>query len=86
MGARHLVEADGYRGLVDQGTATARSSQRVRRAAYNGDWRDLNLSSSDRAMFTGGGTDDRETGRELASGFAQELGREVFDALLRRVP
>ncbi|HEX9938198.1 MAG TPA: hypothetical protein VGB15_13780 [Longimicrobium sp.] len=81
-----VVDAAGWGRVADQGTVTARSSARFRRGDYRGDWRTLVLPASDRPLFTGrGGGDDRETVRELVNGLSGGLGREVYDAVLRRI-
>jgi hypothetical protein len=84
-----VVDAAGFGGSsYDSGDVTARSNAHFRRATYAGNWRDLALTSSEASLFERG--DDagynRETVRELADGLSGRLGREVFDALLRRVP
>lgn len=82
-----VLDAAGWGSALDQGTATARSGASFRRASYNGDWRTLQLPASDRELFDDGDRGyDRETVRELVSGLEDELGREVYDALLRRIP
>ncbi|MFL5387044.1 MAG: hypothetical protein ACJ8GN_31500 [Longimicrobiaceae bacterium] len=84
--AWRLVEVEGYRGLRDQGTVSARGSARFRHATYAGDWRDLQLSQPERMLFQRPDEGyDRETVRELADGLSDQLGRAVFDALLRRI-
>ncbi|HEU4559649.1 MAG TPA: hypothetical protein VFS20_17485 [Longimicrobium sp.] len=81
-----VVDAAGWGRVADQGTVTARSSARFRRGDYRGDWRTLVLPASDRALFTARGQgDNRETVRELVNGFSDRLGREVYDAVLRRI-
>lgn len=81
-----VVDASGWGSVLDQGGATARSGARFRRAEYRGDWRTLDLPASDRALFDrGDAAFDRETVRELVSGLSSRLGREVYDALLRRI-
>jgi tetratricopeptide (TPR) repeat protein len=82
-----IVDAAGWGSALDQGTATARSTADFRSASYNGDWRTLQLPASDRELFDEGDRGyNRETVRELVSGLEGELGREVYDALLRRIP
>jgi tetratricopeptide (TPR) repeat protein len=80
-----VVEVGGYRGEVDRGDASAHSERRFRRAVFSGDWRTLQLTPSERALFEhdedGGGFRSREVADDLAA----RLGREVYDALLRRV-
>jgi len=82
-----LVEVDGVGGTRDQGTVSARGSTRFREGAYAGDWRDLQLSQAERMLFQRRPDEgyDRETARELASSLSDQLGRAVFDALLRRI-
>jgi hypothetical protein len=80
-----VAEAEGWRGVVERGSATAHDEQRFRRAEYAGDWRTLELSSADRALFERGGEASGVRVRELAGELAQELGRDIFAALLRRV-
>jgi hypothetical protein len=81
-----LVDVDGYHGGGDLGSVSAHAATRFRHATYAGDWRDLQLPQAERALF--GRQDegyDRETARELANGLSEQLGRAVFDALLRRI-
>jgi hypothetical protein len=81
-----VVDASGWGSVIDQGTATARSGADFRKAEYKGDWRTLVLPASDRVLFDEGDRGyGRETVRELTSGLTDELGREVYDALLRRI-
>jgi hypothetical protein len=81
-----VVDAAGWGSVIDQGTATARSGADFRKAEYAGDWRTLVLPASDRVLFDEGDRGySRETVRELVSGLSDELGREVYDALLRRI-
>jgi len=81
-----VVDAAGYGRVLDTGTATARSSARFRRGDYKGDWHTLVLPFTDRVLFGERGNGyGRETVRELVSGLSSELGREVFDTVLRRI-
>jgi tetratricopeptide (TPR) repeat protein len=81
-----VVDAAGWGRVADQGTATARSSARFRSADYHGDWRTLQLSLADRTLFASAGRGyTRETVRELVSGLSERLGRDVYDAVLRRI-
>jgi len=80
----HVV--DGWGRMTEEGTADARSTARFRQADYHGDWRTLQLSLADRTLFASGGRGyTRETVRELVSGLSTRLGRDVYDAVLRRV-
>lgn len=81
-----VVDASGWGRVADQGTVTARSSARFRHATYRGDWHTLQLPFTDRVLFAGQGqSTPRETVRELVSGLSDRLGREVYDAVLRRI-
>ncbi|HEX8906221.1 MAG TPA: hypothetical protein VF771_15335, partial [Longimicrobiaceae bacterium] len=81
-----VVGAGGWGSVVDQGSATARSGANFRKAEYKGDWRTLDLPISDRALFDEGDVGyNRETVRELVSGLTDRIGRDVYDALLRRI-
>ncbi|HSU16303.1 hypothetical protein [Longimicrobium sp.] len=81
-----VVDASGWGSVIDQGSATARSGADFRKAEYRGDWRTLVLPASDRVLFDEGDRGyGRETVRELVSGLSDELGREVYDALVRRI-
>ncbi|HYH81289.1 MAG TPA: hypothetical protein VEX86_15905 [Longimicrobium sp.] len=81
-----VVDASGYGRVADQGTVAARSTARVRRGEYRGDWRTLQLGYSDRALFAAAERGySRETVRELVNELAARLGRDVYDAVLRRV-
>ncbi|HEX8242264.1 MAG TPA: hypothetical protein VF541_02165 [Longimicrobium sp.] len=80
-----VVDASGWGSVLDQGGATARSGARFRRAEYKGDWRTLDLPAADRALFDRGDAFNRETVRELVSGLSSRVGRDVYDALLRRI-
>jgi hypothetical protein len=81
-----LVEVDGFRGTRDQGTVSGRGSTRFREAVYAGDWRDLQLSQAERMLFQRPDEGyDRGTAREVANSLSDQLGRAVFDALLRRI-
>lgn len=73
---------------ADRGDVSARAAARFRRATYAGDWRDLQLTGDERRLFDGrrDPDDDRETVRSLSDDLSNRLGREVYDALLRRVP
>lgn len=81
-----VVNAEGFRGSDEQGNVSARAGSRFRRATYAGDWRDLDLPQGERMLFQRADEGyDRETVRELANGLSERLGREVFDAILRRI-
>ncbi len=81
-----VVDASGWGSVIDQGSATARSGAQFRKAEYKGDWRTLELPMSDRVLFDEGDRGySRETVRELVSGLADEIGRDVFNAVLRRI-
>lgn len=81
-----LVDVEGYRSAVEEGTVSARSATRFRHATYAGDWRDLELPQAERALFQRQDEGyNRETVRELANGLTDPLGRAIFDALLRRI-
>jgi hypothetical protein len=81
-----VVDAAGWGSVIDQGSTSGRASARFRRAEYHGDWRTLQLPYGDRALFDRGDTGfDRETVRELTTNLSSRLGREVYDALLRRI-
>jgi tetratricopeptide (TPR) repeat protein len=81
-----VVDAAGWGRVADQGTVNARSSARFRHADYRGDWRTLQLPAADRALFSPAGQGyTRETVRELVSGLSDRLGRDVYDAVLRRI-
>lgn len=83
----HVVDAAGWDRVAEEGTADARSTARFRRAEYRGDWRTLDLPLADRTLFASAGRGyTRETVRELVSGLSDRLGRDVYDAVLRRVP
>jgi hypothetical protein len=72
--------------VIDQGTSTARSTADFRKAEYRGDWHTLVLPASDRVLFNEGDTGySRETVRELVNGLSDRIGRDVYDALLRRI-
>jgi tetratricopeptide (TPR) repeat protein len=81
-----LVDADRYQVAGDEGSVTARSAMRFRRATYAGDWHDLELPQAERILFQRPDEGyNRETVRDLANGLTEPLGRAVFDALLRRI-
>jgi tetratricopeptide (TPR) repeat protein len=80
------IAANAGRGVVDRGDASDHASTNFRRATYVGDWHDLELSSTDRAMFEQrDARDTQDMLRKVARGLSGRIGRDVFDALLRRV-
>jgi tetratricopeptide (TPR) repeat protein len=80
------VDASAGRGIVDRGDANDHASTHFRRATYAGNWRDLTLSSADRDLFEQrDARDNPEMLRSVSRGLARRIGRDVFDALVRRV-
>jgi hypothetical protein len=80
------IAANAGRGVVDRGDASDHASTNFRRSTYAGDWHTLDLSAADRALFEQ--RDPRDTEdllRKVARGLSGRVGRDVFDALLRRV-
>jgi tetratricopeptide (TPR) repeat protein len=73
-------------GSDERGSVTGRGTTRFRRASYAGNWTDLDLKPADGALF-----DQRDPRasqdlmRQVARDLAEKLGREVYDAVLRRV-
>lgn len=72
---------------IDKGRASADVSGRVKRAVFAGDYRDLDLSGSERSLFE---DDERlateELGDELVDKLALLLAERVYDRLLRQIP
>lgn len=74
------------RSVVEHGDVRERASTSFRRATYGGNWRELDLSSADRTLFEQrDARENQEMLRHLARDLSNQLGREIFDALLRRV-
>ena len=72
---------------VDKGIVSADVSGRVKRAVFPGDYRDLDLSGSERSLFE---DDERlateELGDELVDKLAVLLAERIYDRLLRQIP
>lgn len=80
------VEVTGGRAVIEHGDASDRATTQFRRPTYAGNWRDLDLNPADRTLFEQrDARDNQDMLRRVARGLADKLGRDVYDALLRRV-
>lgn len=76
------------RRIVDRGRIRERESGRFEHAVYEGDYRDLELSRSERRAFDEDRWRDQELAieEELIEALAEEIAEEAFDDIVRRLP
>ncbi|MEM6645565.1 MAG: tetratricopeptide repeat protein [Bacteroidota bacterium] len=82
----HIYDADTRR-VVREEKVREKTSQRLERGSYPGDWRDLDLSGSERRLFDP--DEQAELERELENELVDKLGERVveivFDTLVRQI-
>lgn len=81
-----LIDVETRR-VVEEHTVAATADARFRRGVYAGDSRTLTLTREERDLFDAGRQEDaeRELAREISSGLAERLGRDVYSMLERRI-
>lgn len=73
--------------VLDEGTVRANASERLERGVFAGDWEDLDLSGSQRALFEDGDRLGRqELTNELVDDLATKIAERVYERLLREIP